>query len=559
MIVSEIPGTTRDSIDTVLERGGRTFVLVDTAGLRRKRRHRQGIEYYSELRALEAAERADVALVLIDASQGVVDQDLAVADISRKADCSTLVVLSKWDTTTVRIEDVRGHLRRRLRQRPPFLAVSAQTGRGLNRLLDSVAELFDRHTARVPTRELNRVLGELREGGQPPSRKGKSLNLLYGTQIRVRPPRFRFFVNDPEPRHARLRLLGRERAARALRPRRRPGLDRLRAQVVDQLPCGSSSSARDPGARPSRACCSTAGTRSCSPATRRSRRDAIAATGRNPALLTQIDLRGVAAVALADAPGDVDAIVLAVPSTAFADGRRGLPGDAPVLSLTKGLDPATGERLSTRVRGRAVAVLSGPNMAEEIALGLPTAAVIASEDGFLAGQLQHAVNSTVFRAYVNPDVVGVELCAAAKNVIGARRGRRRRARPRRQRQGGADHARPRRDGAARRGVRRAPRDVRGPGRHGRPDRHLLEPPRPQPPRGRADRPGDEPRAGDRRDRPDRRGDHDGARPPGALPAGRRGITDHGGRLRGTLRAEPHRIESQVDGPAADRGVNDALG
>jgi len=197
VIVSEIPGTTRDSIDTVLERGDRTFVLVDTAGLRRKRKHRQGIEYYSELRALEAAERADVALVLIDASQGVVDQDLAVADIARKADCSTLVVLSKWDISQVKIEDVRGHLRRRLRQRPPFLAVSAQTGRGLERLLDTVAELWDRHTSRVSTGELNRALGELREARQPPSRNGKRLNLLYGAQIRVRPPRFRLFVNDP--------------------------------------------------------------------------------------------------------------------------------------------------------------------------------------------------------------------------------------------------------------------------------------------------------------------------------------------------------------------------
>ena len=111
-------------------------------------------------------------------------------------------------------------------------------------------------------------------------------------------------------------------------------------------------------------------------------------------------------------------IVVAVPSRAFSDVVAALPGDAPVLSLTKGLDPATGERLSTRVQGRGVAVLSGPNMAEEIAIGLPTAAVIASEDGYLAGQLQHAINSTVFRAYVNPDVVGVELCAAAKNVIG---------------------------------------------------------------------------------------------------------------------------------------------
>ncbi len=197
MIVSEVPGTTRDSIDTVLERDGRTFVLVDTAGLRRKRRHRQGIEYYSELRALEAAERADVALVLIDASQGVVDQDLAVADVARKADCSTLIVLSKWDVTTVRIEDVRGHLRRRLRQRPPFLAVSAQSGRGLERLLDTVVELYDRHTARIPTPELNRALEELSERRETPSRSGKRLNVLYGAQVHVRPPRLRIFVNDP--------------------------------------------------------------------------------------------------------------------------------------------------------------------------------------------------------------------------------------------------------------------------------------------------------------------------------------------------------------------------
>ncbi|HEY2544084.1 MAG TPA: NAD(P)H-dependent glycerol-3-phosphate dehydrogenase, partial [Gaiellaceae bacterium] len=118
-----------------------------------------------------------------------------------------------------------------------------------------------------------------------------------------------------------------------------------------------------------------------------------------------------------DVPADADVVVVAVPSPAFTAVVAALPGDAPVLSLTKGLDPATGERLSTRVRGRSVAVLSGPNMAEEIAVGLPTAAVIASEDGFLAGQLQHAINSSVFRAYVNPDVIGVELCAAAKNVI----------------------------------------------------------------------------------------------------------------------------------------------
>ncbi len=145
--------------------------------------------------------------------------------------------------------------------------------------------------------------------------------------------------------------------------------------------------------------------------------EAIARTGRNPHYLQSVDLRAAEAVALADAPADVDVVVVAVPSRAFGKVVEALPGDAPVLCLAKGLDPETGERLSTLVRGRSVAVLSGPNMAEEIAEGLPTAAVVASEDGFLAGQLQHALNSSLFRAYVNSDLVGVELCAAAKNVI----------------------------------------------------------------------------------------------------------------------------------------------
>jgi len=196
-IVAETPGTTRDAIDTVLERGDRTFVLVDTAGLRRKRRQRQGIEYYSELRALQAAERADVALVLVDASEGVVDHDLTIADVARKAGCATLVVLSKWDIGEVDIEEVRRRLAPRLRQRPPIVTASAKTGRGVDRLLDKVEELYEKSVKRIPTPVLNRFLGELRESRQPPSRNGKRLNLLYGLQTRVRPPRFRFFVNDP--------------------------------------------------------------------------------------------------------------------------------------------------------------------------------------------------------------------------------------------------------------------------------------------------------------------------------------------------------------------------
>ena len=181
----------------MLKRGERTFVLVDTAGLRRKQKQRQGIEYYSELRALQAAERADVVLALVDASQGVVEHDLAIADIARKSMSSTLVVLSKWDIAEVGIEDVRERLEPRLRQRPPIVAASAKTRRGVGKVLDRVEELYEKHTTRIPTGELNRFLGELREVREPPSRNGKRLNLLYGTQTTVRPPRFRFFVNDP--------------------------------------------------------------------------------------------------------------------------------------------------------------------------------------------------------------------------------------------------------------------------------------------------------------------------------------------------------------------------
>jgi glycerol-3-phosphate dehydrogenase (NAD(P)+) len=143
---------------------------------------------------------------------------------------------------------------------------------------------------------------------------------------------------------------------------------------------------------------------------------AIAATGRNPRYLSTVDLGDVAAAA--QTPAGADLYVLAVPSRAFAEVAAALPAGGAVLSLTKGLDPGSGQRLSTLIRDRPVAVLSGPNMAEEIAVGLPSAAVIASEDEELAVELQHAVNSMVFRVYVNPDLTGVELCAAAKNVIG---------------------------------------------------------------------------------------------------------------------------------------------
>ncbi|MEO5574940.1 MAG: NAD(P)H-dependent glycerol-3-phosphate dehydrogenase, partial [Gaiellaceae bacterium] len=146
---------------------------------------------------------------------------------------------------------------------------------------------------------------------------------------------------------------------------------------------------------------------------------AIDETKRNPRYLSHCDLRGVAATTIEAAPiEEAELVVVAVPSAVFGDVVRALPGEAPILSLTKGLDPATGERLSTLVADRPVAVLSGPNIADEIARDLPAAAVIASVDEQLSLELQAAIRSVTFRVYVNNDVIGVELCAAAKNVIG---------------------------------------------------------------------------------------------------------------------------------------------
>jgi glycerol-3-phosphate dehydrogenase (NAD(P)+) len=145
---------------------------------------------------------------------------------------------------------------------------------------------------------------------------------------------------------------------------------------------------------------------------------AIAATGRNPRYLSTVDLSGIAAATLPDTPAaDADLVAVAVPSRVFGDVVGSLPGAAPVLTLTKGLDPETGNLLHTLVGERPVAVLSGPTFAEEIAAGLPCAAVIASRDEALAERLQAEINSSLFRIYVNADLTGVEFCGAAKNVI----------------------------------------------------------------------------------------------------------------------------------------------
>lgn len=199
VIVSDVAGTTRDAIDLKLEIDGRKVVLVDTAGLRRQAKVQDSVEYYMGLRSRRAADRADVALVVCDASDGVTSQDLRVAQLAMESGCATALVLNKWDITTMDEAELirqRHFVASKLRQRPPVLTCSALTGRHVDRLLREALALGDRVTGRVPTPAFNRWLGEVTQIRQPPLVRGKRLKLIYGAQIQTRPPRFSIQVNS---------------------------------------------------------------------------------------------------------------------------------------------------------------------------------------------------------------------------------------------------------------------------------------------------------------------------------------------------------------------------
>jgi GTPase len=196
VIVSDLAGTTRDAIDTTLVIEGRPLTLIDTAGLRRRTKVAGTIAYYAQLRSERAAERADVAIVVCDASEGVTTEDLKVAELAMRAGCATLIALNKWDAGATDLDEATARVERRVRPRPPVLACSALTGRGVRRVLDRALELADRRAERIRTSELNRFLAELTATRPPPMRRGRRLRLYYAAQVDRRPPRFAIQVND---------------------------------------------------------------------------------------------------------------------------------------------------------------------------------------------------------------------------------------------------------------------------------------------------------------------------------------------------------------------------
>jgi GTP-binding protein len=197
VIVSAEAGTTRDAIDLPLSFEDRAMILIDTAGLRRQSKVAGSLEYYTALRSQRAAERADVALVVCDATDGVTAQDLRVAELAMKSGCATALVLNKWDIADeVDLEHERARVSQKLRLRPRVLTASALTGRHVERLLVEAIALADRRAGRIPTPQLNRFLGEVVSARQPPAKRGHRLKLLYMAQTGERPPRFAIQINS---------------------------------------------------------------------------------------------------------------------------------------------------------------------------------------------------------------------------------------------------------------------------------------------------------------------------------------------------------------------------
>jgi GTPase len=204
VIVSPVAGTTRDAIDLPITYRDRELILIDTAGIRRAAKVGESLEYYTALRSQRAAERADVALVMCDATDGVTTQDLRVAEMAMHAGCATALVLNKWDVAEdVDLEHERARVHKKLRLRPRVLTASALTGRHVDRLLIEAITLADRTRTRIPTPQLNRFLSEIVAARQPPvgaggkgAGSGHRLRLLFMTQTAERPPRFSIQVNS---------------------------------------------------------------------------------------------------------------------------------------------------------------------------------------------------------------------------------------------------------------------------------------------------------------------------------------------------------------------------
>lgn len=206
VIVSDIAGTTRDAIDTTITRNGQDYVFIDTAGLRRKAKIKEEIERYSIIRTVSAVERADVVVVVIDAKEGVTEQDAKIAGIAHERGKGIIIAVNKWDAIEKNDKTIYEHTRK-IKEILSFLPyaellfISAETGQRLNKLFDVIDKVIENQTLRIATGVLNEILADAVSLQQPPSDKGKRLKIYFMTQVAVKPPTFVIFVNNKELMH----------------------------------------------------------------------------------------------------------------------------------------------------------------------------------------------------------------------------------------------------------------------------------------------------------------------------------------------------------------------
>ena len=206
VIVSDIAGTTRDAVDTEIVRNGREYVFIDTAGFRRKSKIKEDIERYSIIRTVSAVERCNVAVLVIDATEGITDQDAKIAGIAHDRGKGMIIAVNKWDAIEKNDKTIykfTEEIRNKLSYMPyaELLFISAQTGQRLPKLFETIDAVIENHSLRIATGVLNEIMSEAVAMQQPPSDKGKRLKLYYITQVSVKPPTFVIFVNDKELMH----------------------------------------------------------------------------------------------------------------------------------------------------------------------------------------------------------------------------------------------------------------------------------------------------------------------------------------------------------------------
>ena len=201
-IVSDVAGTTRDAIDTVVEHEGKKYRIVDTAGIRRKSQIDEDVEYYGFVRSLRAIDRAEVVLLMVDATLGLTDQDQRVAGLAAERGCAMVILINKWDLIEdpKRRDEIRDDIADRMKfvGYAPVISISAKTGRSVHRIWGAIDTVYQGYSRRVSTNQLNKLLTELRDFGHVVSKGNKRLRLNYVTQTAVQPPVFTFFANFPE-------------------------------------------------------------------------------------------------------------------------------------------------------------------------------------------------------------------------------------------------------------------------------------------------------------------------------------------------------------------------